>query len=36
MLDDDGPGGGSSDDTLASLDNNAGTGQTDLAKAERR
>jgi aerobic C4-dicarboxylate transport protein len=35
MLDDDGPGGGSSDDTLAALDNNAGTGQTDLAKSER-
>jgi aerobic C4-dicarboxylate transport protein len=35
MLDDDGPGGGSSDDTLAALDNNAGAGQTDLAKSER-
>jgi aerobic C4-dicarboxylate transport protein len=35
MLDDDGPGGGSSDDTLADLDHNAGPGQTDLAKSER-
>jgi aerobic C4-dicarboxylate transport protein len=35
MLDDDGPGGGSSDDTLADLDKNAGPGQTDLAKSER-
>ena len=36
MLDDDGPGGGSSDDTLVALDSNTGPAQSDLAKAERR
>ena len=35
MLDDDGPGGGSSDDTLADLNHDAAPGQTDLAKSER-
>ena len=35
MLDDDGHGGGSSDDTLADLENNARAEQTDMTKSAR-